>query len=68
MPSPKLVLLRGPQLMRSWWIRYRGEIGKDALVALAVGIALFLAAMIWDDRLADRRIGSPVSRPTEQKS
>ena len=41
--------------MSNWWHAHRGALGREALIALGVGIALLLGAFYWDDRLADRQ-------------
>lgn len=39
----------------SWWHAHRGALGREAIIALGVGIALLLGASYWDDQLADRQ-------------
>ena len=37
--------------MSSWWSAHRAEVIKDTIIALLV----FLGAIFWDGRLADRQ-------------
>jgi uncharacterized protein YjbI with pentapeptide repeats len=39
----------------TWWREQKGELAKDAIIGLVVGVVLFLAACWWDARLQARQ-------------
>jgi uncharacterized protein YjbI with pentapeptide repeats len=38
-----------------WWRAHRGDLAKDAIISVVVGVALFLGACWWDARLQARQ-------------
>ena len=41
--------------MATWWREQRGDLAKDALISVVVGVALFFGACWWDARLQARQ-------------
>jgi hypothetical protein len=44
-----------PGVVATWWREQRGDLAKDALISVLVGVALFLGACWWDARLQARQ-------------
>jgi uncharacterized protein YjbI with pentapeptide repeats len=44
-----------PGAVATWWREQRGDLAKDALISVVVGVALFLGACWWDARLQARQ-------------
>jgi hypothetical protein len=40
-----------PGAVATWWRKQRGDLAKDALISVLVGVVLFLGACWWDARL-----------------
>jgi uncharacterized protein YjbI with pentapeptide repeats len=38
-----------------WWQVQRGDLAKDLIIGVVVGVFLLLGGMVWDARLADRQ-------------
>ena len=53
-PTPAAKARASPALS-SWWHRHKGDLAKDAIVSVVVGVALLAGAWWWDSRLADRQ-------------
>ena len=41
--------------MATWWHMHRGDLAKDLIIGVMVGVLLLLGAMWWDARLVDRQ-------------
>jgi uncharacterized protein YjbI with pentapeptide repeats len=44
-----------PGAVVTWWREQKGDLAKDALISVVVGVALFLGACWWDARLQARQ-------------
>jgi uncharacterized protein YjbI with pentapeptide repeats len=44
-----------PGAVATWWREQRGDLAKDALISVVVGVALFVGACWWDARLQARQ-------------
>jgi hypothetical protein len=49
----------------AWWQRHKGDLAKEAIIGLVVGVLLLIGGWVWDARLQarqealERAIGKP---------
>src|SRR5512133_140101 len=41
--------------MATWWRRHKGDLAKEAIIALVVGVLLLMGGWVWDARLQARQ-------------
>jgi predicted negative regulator of RcsB-dependent stress response len=44
-----------PGAVATWWRAHRGDLAKDLIIGVVVGVLLLLGAMWWDTKLVDRQ-------------